>query len=84
MSDQQTNTTDRFWIQCPVGYDVEKVCSVGHPVVFKHRETGSRFTPLTLSGTLACIICIAIQTGLVCNRSHTAFEVGVVDDGFSE
>ena len=77
MTDQPTNTTDRFWIQCPVGYDVMRRCSVGHPVAFKHRETGGTFTPLLLNGTLSCVICVAIQTGLVCNRSHTAFEVGV-------
>lgn len=76
MSSETPNTTDRFWIQPPVGYDVVKTCSVGHPLVFQHRETKGTYTPLMLQGSLACPICIAIQVGVVCNRTHTVFEVG--------
>jgi len=70
------NTTDRFWIQPPVGHEVVNTCSSGHPVVWKHSQTGATYTPLVLNGTIACSICIAIQVGVVCNRTHMVFEVG--------
>ena len=76
MSSPAENTTDRFWIQPPVGYAAEKMCTVGHPILFKHIQLGTTYTPLMLNGSLACSICVAIQTGVVCARSHMSFEVG--------
>lgn len=68
--------TTEFFMQPPLGYVVERTCKDGHPVVFKHAETGSTYVPLTVNNQLTCAVCLAKTINLHCARPHLAFEVG--------
>lgn len=68
--------TTEFRITPPLGYEVERTCSMGHPVAYKHKETGGNYYPLTVNNQLTCVVCMAKTVGLQCVRPHLAFEVG--------
>lgn len=69
--------SDDFRITPPLGYVVERSCNDGHPVVFKHAETGGIFAPLTVNNQLTCAVCLAKTINLHCAKPHLAFEVGI-------
>lgn len=66
---------DQFFITPPIGFVVERSCNDGHPIVFRHAETGNTFVPLTINNQLACVVCVAKTVNLHCVRPHLAFEV---------
>ena len=67
--------SEEFVLRPPLGYVVERTCNDGHPVVFKHSETGGVFMPLTVNNQLTCVVCLAKTVNLQCVRPHLAFEV---------
>lgn len=67
--------THLFDIVPPLGYKVAAVCGVGHPVAFRHSQTGGEYIPFTVDNKIVCTICLAPVVGLTCARNHMSFEV---------
>lgn len=67
--------THLFDIIPPLGYKTVTVCHVGHPVVFEHEQTHTKYIPFTVNNQIVCVLCLAPVVNLTCARAHKSFEV---------